>query len=269
MNTSIARALKRLLAVMAVSLQAVPGAWAAPPAKDASDPGQEYVYLKDGRKVPMFAPSSADTPIARVGDGVVVLRDLLQSLAEMHGAMATEAKAGERDFRPALDRLVDTRLIEFEARNMGLQELPEHISAVAKYKEAALTAALRRRVTDGVKVPEKDVERRYRDLVREWQVSALLFPREEDARKLVDLAKKGSFDKLAAQAISDGKATGMGKPEYYPEQKMLPEVAKALKKTRRGSLAGPIPVPGASRSCASTGSATPRTPSCGPRSPPT
>ncbi len=192
----------------------------------------------------MFAASSADTVIARVGDEVVVLRDLLQALAEMHGAMATEAKAGVRDFRPALDRLVDARLIQLEARNMGLQELPEYTSAVAKYKETALTAALRRRVTDGVKVSEKDVERRYRDLVREWQVSALLFPKEEDARKLVDLAKKGSFDKLAAQAIADGKATGTGKPEFLPEQKMLPEVVKALKQTRRGGLAGPVAVPG-------------------------
>jgi parvulin-like peptidyl-prolyl isomerase len=192
----------------------------------------------------MFAASSADTVIAKVGGEGVVLRDLLQALAEVHGAMATEAKVGVRDFRPALDRLVDARLIQLEARNMGLQELPEYTSALANYKEMALTAALRRRVTDAVKVSEKDVERRYRDLVREWQVSAVLFTKEEDARKLVDLAKKGSFDKLAAQALADGKATGTGKPEFLPEQKMLPEVVKALKQTRRGGLAGPVAVPG-------------------------
>ena len=245
MKIETTKVFKRLLAVMSLSLLAGSGASALPaPAGGGAGTGQVNVYMKDGRKLPMFAASSADTVIARVGGEAVVLRDLLQALAEMHGDMATEAKAGGRDFRPALDRLVDARLIQLEARNMGLQELPEYTSAVAKYKDTALTAALRRRVMDGVKVSEKDIDRRYRDLVREWQVSSLLFPREEDARKLAEAARKGGFDAQAAKAIADGKATGTGKPEFLPEQKMLPEVVKVLKQTKRGAIAGPVAVPG-------------------------
>ena len=97
----------------------------------------------------IFSEQNAMLPIAQVEDRVVTLQDLSDALAathQAHGAMAETKKSlegGKKDYTPVLDRLIGTRLIALEAREMGIADLPEINEEMAGFREASLREALR------------------------------------------------------------------------------------------------------------------------------
>jgi hypothetical protein len=198
-------------------------------------------------EAPLFARESARCPVARVGDDVIVLGELAATLEGGHMARSPRTKRGEKspgmDFTPALDRLITTRLVAEEARDMGLDEDPTFKEAVEDFRASRLRAALQRIATKGVKPDAAEVERLYREAVREWKVTSVLLEKEEDAKAFEAALKAGGkFDALVKKAIADKKAKGDGKAEWLSPRHALPEIVAAARAAKVGVPAAPVRV---------------------------
>jgi hypothetical protein len=228
-----------LLAALAVSAVSTRADDQAPP------PIESYAHVTgdDGKtvKVPLFQDQAADVVAARVGDDVITVRDLGRALMAAHGNVTDATKAGKKDPTAILDRMIEVRLLVQEARSMGIADLPEIQEAFARYREAALIEALKLDVLKDVRPDPEDVERRYRDAVREWKLQSTFFPKLEDAKPVSDAIRKGgSFDALVKQAVADGKAQGGGPAEFVARAKVLPEVVNVLERMKKGEVSKPI-----------------------------
>ncbi|HEU4382184.1 MAG TPA: peptidylprolyl isomerase [Anaeromyxobacteraceae bacterium] len=231
---------RRILRLAPAVLLSVPLFALAAPQPDA--PGAS-AYMKDGSRVSLFAESSEQVPVARVGGEAIAMRELADGLATTHQSHGTAAHAGKRDALVILDRLVDLRLIVIEARAMGISELPEYRARVEAYRDTTLRDVLKEGYTRPLRPDPKKVEKVYQDAVRHWRVRSLLFASEADARDFAARLKGGAkFDALASEALAAKKAHGSGQSELLPEKKMLPEVLAEVRKLSPGQVAPLIKV---------------------------
>lgn len=196
----------------------------------------------------LFAPESEQCPVAKVGEEQIVLRELAGALELGHMSRSPrQAVPGGRpgmDFTPALDRLIASRLIVQEAREMGLDDDPKVRAAVEDFSGSRLRAMLQRDAVRGVKPDPAEVERLYADAVREWKIKSVLLEKEEAAKAFAAaLQAGGTFDALAKKFVDEKKAQGGGKSEFVPPKHLLPEIRAAVVKAKRGVAVGPIQVP--------------------------
>jgi hypothetical protein len=219
------RSLAPLLALLAARAAVAGEAPAAPPL-------ETYAYIRGANgtaRVPLLAEGSASTPIAMVDDQVVTLRDLNDALAATHEARANDAHAAGRGVAPVLERLVTLRLFVAEAREMGLDQQPGFLKAVGEFKEQQLRSQTEMRATKGVRPEAMEVERAYRDAVREWKVRSLLFAKKEDAVAFrAEIAGGKAFADAAKEAVAAKRATGGEAADWVARSHALPQVAAAL-----------------------------------------
>jgi parvulin-like peptidyl-prolyl isomerase len=199
-------------------------------------------------RAPLFSPQSAACPVATVADETIPLRELAAALEAGHlsrrGRAAAPASRAEMDFTPALDRLVSTRLIVLEAREMGLDESPGVRAAVDQFAASRLRAELQESAVRGTKPEPAEVERIYRELAREWKIKSVLFEKEEDAKAFeAALRAGGGLDALAKRFVAEKRAKGGGPAEFAKPKDMLPEVRAEVEKARRGVPTGLVKVP--------------------------
>jgi parvulin-like peptidyl-prolyl isomerase len=194
-------------------------------------PAAASAYLKDGRKVALFAEETEQVPVARVGGELITVRELADGLATSHIGHGVETRAEKRDPQVILDRLVDLRLMVLEARAMGIPDLPPYKAAVEAHRATTLRDVLKEGYTRPLKPDREKVEAIYRNAVREWKVRSLLFSAEADARDFVSRARDAAtFEALAAEAVAQKKAKGSAESELLPEKKMLKEVLAEVRK---------------------------------------
>ncbi len=229
----------------------------------AAQPAGMYAYLKPsvapvpadckGAKavaglvqVPLFGDDSAACPVARVGDEVIRLIDLSEVLAASHEsrdeAGTSEKTGADQKVGPALDRLIQARLILEEARTMGLGDLPEAREAYALYEGQLLRVALEAEVTKDVKADPAEVEKMYREAVREWKVRSVLFAKPADGKAFAAAAKTGDFDALTRKAVADKKGRE-GKADWIFARDAQPAIAKALRSAKAGFVSGAVVMP--------------------------
>lgn len=220
---------------------AISSAQARAAAPAAAEPAKASAVFTDGRKVPLFDPSSAAVPVARVGGEAVPLSDLTDALGTMHQEGA-EGGAGKIEPRLVLDRIVDLHLVAREARAMGIGDLPEVKAAMARYADGVLADLLRQRVARTAKADPAKVEAKYRDLVREWNVSSVLFAQQADAKAFAAAAARpgARFAELAKKSAAEKKAQGSGEPSWLREKQLQKPIADAVKKLPAGKVSGPI-----------------------------
>jgi hypothetical protein len=202
-------------------------------------------YLRiDGKDVvaPLFAPDSTALPVAKVDDEAITLGQLMDSLAMAHMGRK-EGAAVQHDFRPALDRLIDVKVVAIEAREMALDELPEVNKAIAAEEQSELIGGVRAIAMKGVKADPAEADRMYRVAVREWKLRSLLFDKEVDAKAFQKAVRKGGdFEALGKKAIASKKAKGTTDAGYAAPSSMLPQVATAIAKAKQGAV-GIVKVP--------------------------
>jgi hypothetical protein len=191
-------------------------------------------------RVPLFDDDFASTPVARVDDQAITAEELAQALAGSHGQRSADAKAGARDLRPIIERLVNTRLIVAEARDSDLDELPSVAEKITAAEEQRLKDILRQRVLRDVKADPARVARAYENLVTTYRMRALNFAREEDAKQVAARMKKGaSFAEVAAQLVSEQKAKDAGEGSMTGTA-LGPAVGPALRRAKAPSVLPPI-----------------------------
>jgi hypothetical protein len=63
--------------------------------------------------------------VASVNEEPISLQELNRAIASSHASRPQGQKAGRIEYSDIMRRLINTRLIVLEAKNMGLNELPE------------------------------------------------------------------------------------------------------------------------------------------------
>jgi parvulin-like peptidyl-prolyl isomerase len=194
-------------------------------------------------KAPLFSPLFSSTPIASVNDEVITLEDVKESIGAMHADMKEGKAKSRRDYAALLKRLINVRLILQEAKNIGLDELPETEQAVNAYEQRILIELVQKERVKDVKPDEKAAENIYRELVKEIKVASALFVKESDAREAESKIRAGAkFDEVIDRAVVDGTATGEKEGAYFKNKDMLPQVARAAAELTVGSVSSVIPV---------------------------
>jgi hypothetical protein len=231
---------RRPLALL-LALAAGPAAAAEAPAR-APQAIETFAYLK----LPLLSDRSSATPIAAVDGEPILLSQLNEALAATHGARAEDAHAGGRDVTPVLDRLVTLRLFVAEAREVGLDEQPGFKKAVAEFKEQQLRQLAELHATKALRPDAMEVERLYKDAVREWKVRSLLFEKKEDADAFRAAVAEGKpFAELAKDALARKQASGNEGADWVPRSSMLPAVAQAVERIATApAYTDPLPVAG-------------------------
>jgi parvulin-like peptidyl-prolyl isomerase len=187
--------------------------------------GQNLPTLK-GKKV-----------VATVNGEPITLDEFNRELALSH-----RNKAGKEDRLELLRRLINVRLIIQEGRRMGLDELREIEKMVDVFSRVTLREEVMERHVKGMKADEKEVDRVYRESVKEWKINSLFFEKEEDARKMEEEMKVGKdFDELSKQFVAAGKARAGEKGEYLKVKKIDPQIVDVVSKLETGSVSSVIP----------------------------
>lgn len=179
--------------------------------------------------------------VATVNDESITLNEFNQEVSSLKTGKSAEGKKGTES--ELLRRLINTKLIIQEARKIGLDELPEVKNMVDVFSRIALRELLAERQLKDVKADEKEVEKIYRELVKEWKIKSVMFEKEDAAKKMEGEIKEGkSFDEVARKVVSGGAAKGGEESNYLSRKDLLPQVAETVSKMEAGSVSPIIPV---------------------------
>jgi parvulin-like peptidyl-prolyl isomerase len=197
------------------------------------------------------SPARADLPLvggkpvlARINGEPLTLEEFERSLAGIHAGTADNTRRSLPHPSQLLDRLINGKLVLQEARNIGLDELPEVQRAERAFEEDTLRGMLYGfHVRNILKPDPKEVEKRYRESVKEVKAVSVLFDREEDAKRMeADVKAGGKFEELAQKMISGKAAQGSVEGRYLKFSSLSPEVAKAVSLLKKGEVSPLIPI---------------------------
>lgn len=223
-----------LLALLAA---AAAGGAAEEKAAEGAGPAAESGGPSLRVKVPLFSERFSVLPVATVNDDDITIDELAAAVAAMHEEQKDGAAAPRISYDEILRRLINTLLFVQEAKNMGLDEVPEIRNILDTFAKTTLRQFLMREVTKDTKPDEELVERYYRDAVRQWNIRSLLFDKEEDALALVKRIKAGEdFAALVQEAVQAGIAKGSGKEDVVNPASLLPKVQETVAKLKPGEL---------------------------------
>lgn len=176
--------------------------------------------------------------MAKVNGEILTLEKFNRVLTGIHGGMTDNATQSRPNPSQLLERLINARLILQEARNIGLDELPEVINAEKAFKEETIRGMLYGYQIRNIKKPDiKEVEKRYRQAVKEVKVTSVLFEKEEDGKRMeAEVRGGGDFDELAQRMITSGEAKGSLVGQYLRIESLSPEVAKTVSSLKKGEV---------------------------------
>ena len=190
-------------------------------------------------------PPAADLPkvggkpaLARINGEPLFLEEFERALAGIHSGASDNATRSLSKPSVLLERLINAKLVLQEAINIGLDELPEVRSAEKDFEEGALRAMLYGNHVRNIRAPDKkEVEKRYREAVKEVKVISVLFDKEENAKRVEAEARAGGgFEGPAKNAIAAGEARGSVEGQYLKFNSLSSEAAKAVFLMKKGEV---------------------------------
>ena len=171
--------------------------------------------------------------VATVTGEPITLEELNRDLAFASGASKSEV----------LRRLINVNLVVQESKRIGLDELPEIKNMVDAFSKVTLREELMERQVKDIKVDDKEVGKLYKESIKEWKISSLLFEKEDAAKKMAEEIKAGKkFDELSKQYVSEGKAKEGERGEWLKVKDISPQIVNAVSKIKAGSVSPIIPV---------------------------
>jgi parvulin-like peptidyl-prolyl isomerase len=174
--------------------------------------------VRDGRPI-----------VAMVNQQPVFLDELLSTVGPTADRAALRHGRGTADDLETLDRLITIRLVAQEATAMGLGEVPEIEMQVGVTSRQILRELLMEKLVEDVVADQQAVEGLFRETVREWKTSSLLFDdMAEASRAREEIARGASFSDVAAGAVAAGSAKADADATYHAEGDYLPEVTAGL-----------------------------------------
>ncbi len=188
--------------------------------------------LKNGRKA-----------VALVNRDPIFLDELARDLRPSDRARLEQGRGIAEDFA-LLDRLITIRLIAQEAATMGLDEVPEIRKQVEVSSREILREVLIERLVKGIVPDAAAVEKLFRESVREWKTSSLLFSDEAAAaRARKEIGGGAAFAEVAARAVAAKTARVDGDSAYHPKKEFLPQIAEGIAGLQVGQVSPVIRLP--------------------------
>ena len=174
--------------------------------------------------------------VATVNDEPITLEELRRAIAASHAARPGGKKAGNIDYSGIINRMINTRLIVLEARNIGLDELPEIKKMANDYSKEALRELLLEGYVKEIKPDEDEVVRIYQETVKEWKISSVRFGKEEAAKNFEEKVKGGyNFEETMEKFLEEGTAEEGEVGQYLRDRELSPQVAQVVSKMEMGS----------------------------------
>jgi parvulin-like peptidyl-prolyl isomerase len=181
--------------------------------------------------------------VASVNEELIPLDDFNKELRMLHQGATEEKRGGKRDPLDLLNRMINTRLIIQEARRMELHELKEIKERVEVFAKVTLRDELIERRVRDIKPDEQEVEKVYKESIKEWKIKSILFEKEENAKKMEDEIKGGkNFDEVLKKFLSAKLGKGSQEAGYLKNKDLLPPVAQAVSKMKVGRVSPIIPI---------------------------
>lgn len=217
------------------------------PAEKGSAPVPEEIMVRF--TVPLFSTRFEEFPVASVDDDPITIKELTQALAASHEsrregeAAGTGHAPGRKKYHAMVNRLVMLRLITHEARNMGLDELPDVKDAIDAYSKQYLRDRLVERALENVKADDAEVKGLYQELAKEFKVKSALFEKDGIAKKASDEISGGKdFDETIQKYVDSREAKVASELEgkYLKRSGLLPEIAQAVSDMKAGSASTPL-----------------------------
>ncbi len=198
--------------------------------------------LAQGGKTALAAPKLPEVEgkpaLARVNGETVFLDDLLRELSAIHEGAADNSVVSPPNLTAILDRMIDSRLIVQEAQNIGLDELPEVKRGFEAYGKRTMRSMLLGRQVRDIRKPDRnEVDKRYREAVKEVKLASVGIGNETEAKRLeAEVGAGGDFQALAKRMIDEGVATGSAEGEFLKFRSLLPQVADAVSRLKTGKV---------------------------------
>jgi len=189
--------------------------------------------------------AEADLPVVRgekilatVNGEPITLNNYRKQFASIHEGATGNEQVRKKDPAEILDRMINGMLVVQEAVTMGLDELPEVRDALEKQRDETLRSLLFNDRVRIVRTPgPKEVDRIYKDSVREIKGASILLDKEEDARSLLAAIKGGGdFAALVTKAVEEGKGKGSGEGDYVKSSGLPPEVSRIVSGLKAGEV---------------------------------
>ena len=190
-------------------------------------------YAAEG-KLPVI---DGKTAVATVNDEPITLEEFNRAIAASHAARPGAKTAGRIDYSKIIDRMINTRLIVLEARNIGLDALPEIRKMVADFSRETLIKLLLEGYVKDIKPGQDEVEKIYQEMVKEWQISSVRFKTEKLARNFEEKIKGGNnFEEAVKNVLDEGTAEEGKVGQYLKDEDLAPQIAQVVAKMEIGSI---------------------------------
>ena len=174
--------------------------------------------------------------VATVNDEPITLEELKRAIAASHAARPGAKTAGNIDYSRIINRMINTRLVVLEARNIGLDELPEIKKMVNDYSKEALMELLLEGYVKEIKPDEEEVVRIYQETVKEWKISSVRFEKEEAAKNFKEKIEGGNnFEETVKNSLDEGIAEEGEVGQYLKDKDLAPEISQVVSKMEMGS----------------------------------
>jgi parvulin-like peptidyl-prolyl isomerase len=212
----------------------------------AAASAEESISANDGPTIllraPLLSEDYAKVPIAEVNGENILLEQVTQSLATVHEGMKEGQAAKKPDLAGILNRLITTRLIIQEARNIELDKQEEFIGISKVFSDRQLRESLRKDHLKEVKSDPAEVEKRYQQLISEWKLSSGVFTEEKAAKAFRKAALKAKdFNALLTQAVEKKEAEGVF-GRFNKRDELHPDIITGLETAKVGFVSDVIPL---------------------------
>lgn len=186
-------------------------------------PGQDLITLR----FPILSPLFEETPLAQVNGEEITLSELNKELMIFHAEGTDQETTLDRSISGLLERMINLRLIVEEARNIGLDELPDIREQIEAFEQKTLRDLTRSRRVKGLEPDDDQVEKLYDEMKTQYKLNSLFFQKEFEADKAAKkLAGDQSFAEVTAWALEEKVAQGGGEGRYFSVNELLPQVAE-------------------------------------------
>jgi len=220
--------------IPALLMLAAPGFAVAPdgePAQAGDDSGVEQAEeILITLNAPLMSPLFSETPVAVVDEEPITFGDLVRRIASIHQDVDKDAAPAQKDYARLLDRVITTRLIVQESRNIGLDELPDVVKSIESVSTDLLISRLMSLKLDGVEPDPNEVEELYEKMAREFLLPTVKVQEEKDALSLKEQVDSGNdFSEVATRFAEEGKAEFDASDKSFVKLKdLLPRIAQAV-----------------------------------------
>lgn len=176
--------------------------------------------------------------VASVNGEPIALDEYARQFASIHEGATGNEQVSKKDPGELLERMVRIALVVQEAENIGLDDLPEFKAAIGSFQEDTLKNLLfQDRLRTVVKADPKEIDKVYKNLVKEVKIASILLDTEEDAKSLVSLIKEtGDFPGSVDKYIGQGKGKGSSSASFLKADELSPDVARLISGMKPGDV---------------------------------